>query len=974
MSLAERSMLRVRAIIFIHTLLKSALVVLAGGGLTSTTAVAATAIVPSTPAGNGLLWLGLLVLLGAGVVIYLCSSRFRPQDKAAGDFYALANNAHDGIFIVQRGLLVFANQRAGEILGYKPSELCTRDLQSIVHPDEAGHVLDIHQRRMKGETVPSQYEVTFLNRQGNKVPVELTAAVTRWRGHEAGLVIIRDITERKLIEQTLQDSEKRYRSLVENSPDAILIIDAETNAIIEANEQAEHLFRLSKQDLFAIDLDTLTQPPVGTHRQSPCTDYLEKALHGQPLIFERDFQTPDGDTLCCEVRLSRMPFPHRKLIRGSIIDITQRKLFQTALAKSEERLASFFQASCETLIFHDNGRILDANDVVQTMFGYPKQDMVGRHVLEFIAPESEALVRQNMQQGLEGPYELMAVRKNGQHFPVQIRAKTLHLDDRSQRIVSVTDISDLRQAHARHQMTEENLHHILDNMIDTFYRADKQGRLVMVSPSAEDLLGYRPDELIGIELASLYAKPHSRRFFLSALQANGGRITAHETALRHKNGHTVWVSANARFIYDAEGNIDGVEGITRNITQQRNIKHALRRARDELEIRVRQRTEQLSKKVQELQILQSKLQASEQNFRAVFEGAVDSFLIYNAAGQILDANRHACESLGYDRRELVDLHIQDIADGPAATAPRDILSSLQTRKSLQLEGAYRRKDGSTFPVEIKLGLLDTAAHQDILALVRDITSRKEAETLLISARDQAERSSQAKSEFLSRMSHELRTPLNAIIGFSEFLSSDVTEPLTPSQQESIEEIFKAGQHLLNLMDDLLEISTIESGKITIRPEKTNINALAQECIALIQPLAHRKAITVQDELQNSPPVYIHVDPTRLKQVMINLLSNAIKYNKQGGDVSVSMEINDNKARIAVTDTGPGLTEDQQNRLFLPFERLYAQAGIDGSGIGLNICKHLTEMMGGRIDVKSQYRNGSQFRLEFSLPAHAPSGQ
>lgn len=383
----------------------------------------------------------LLLLLSTGWLAYrLLKSRLEILNISAIDFHALADNAQDGIFIVQNGQLVYANQRAADILGYSNEQLLGLLLKNIVHPDEAEQVVEIHQRRMRGEEVPSQYEATFINKHGSKVPVELTAAVTSWQGNPAGLVIIRDITDRKLIQQTLIDSEKRYRSLVENSPDAILIFDAKSNLIIEANERTEQLFKLTKQQLFEIQIEHLSEPESGKHAQKPLLHYLERALHGLPLIFEYKFRDTEAQTFSCEVRLSRMPFPNRKLVRASISDITERKLYQTALKKSEQRLVNFFEASFETLFFHDNGIIIDVNNTVEKMFGYSKEDVIGHHVLEYVASESQALAQGNMRQGIEGPYELMAIRKDGSLFPVQVQAKALHHDNKAQRIVSVTDL------------------------------------------------------------------------------------------------------------------------------------------------------------------------------------------------------------------------------------------------------------------------------------------------------------------------------------------------------------------------------------------------------------------------------------------------------------------------------------------------------------------------------------------------------
>lgn len=653
----------------------------------------------------------LLLILSIWLGYRLLKSRLEILNISAIDFHALADNAQDGILIVQNERLVYANQRAGDILGYADEELPGMNLKDIVHPDEAERVLDRHRRRMRGEDVSKQYEVSFSNKRGNRVPVELTAAVTSWQGHPAGLVIIRDITERKLIEKTLLDSEKRYRSLVENSPDAIMIIDAEGNAIIEANEQAAQLFKLSKQDLFSIAPEQLSPPVPDKSGQKPFSHYMQRALHGVPLIFERDFQDRHGEAFSCEIRLSRMPFPNRRLIRCSLIDITPRKLYQSALARSEERLAGFFQASFETLIFHDKGIILDINHVVEDMFGYTREEAIGHHVLEFVAAESQQLAGENMGKGEEGPYELTAVHKNGRCFPVQVRAKTLQQDDMYQRIVAVADVSSLKQATDRLQASEQNLQHIIDNMIDTFYRLDWHGKFLIVSPSARDLLGYRPEELIGADMAKLFLDPYGRDFFLGALEKNNGVLTAYESPLLHKNGTIVWVSTNAKFIYDTEGNLNGVEGVSRNITRQRDTKEAL----------------------------QTALTDSEQNFRTLFENAPDTYLLCDTKGRILDVNRRACEKLGYNRDELLQMDINDIDIRPDPVNLQAHLTALQHQPTVRFEGIHQHKAGGTFPVEVRLALLNMGKEKRILALVCDTTTRQPAEHRLLSDGDQAER-------------------------------------------------------------------------------------------------------------------------------------------------------------------------------------------------------------------------------------------
>lgn len=231
--------------------------------------------------------------------------------------------------------------------------------------------------------------------------------------------------------------------------------------------------------------------------------------------------------------------------------------------------------------------------------------------------------------------------------------------------------------------------------------------------------------------------------------------------------------------------------------------------------------------------------------------------------------------------------------------------------------------------------------------------------------DEVEKANHAKSEFLSRMSHELRTPLNAILGFSQLLVLD-SVGLTETQKNNITEIIDAGHHLLNLINEVLDLAKIESGKLEIFMEQVSLDKVIKKCIVLISPQAELRKIKINDQVSGKGYI-VFADNSRLKQVLLNLLSNAVKYNSEQGRIKLSSDLLDKqRIRLSVTDTGNGLSQEQVNKLFHSFERLNSIENVEGTGIGLVITKHMIELMGGSIGVESSLHHGSIFWIELAF--------
>ena len=591
----------------------------------------------------------------------------------------------------------------------------------------------------------------------------------------------------------------------------------------------------------------------------------------------------------------------------------------------------------------------------------------GDHVIE----EMRILVERGRERVMAGDLDAPAVHEmRRQAPPLNKRLTTLERDFSAQLgaasrqtrglllglnlavalLLSLTGVGFVRQrlrdhaaAEAEVQRRQDSLQRLLDSAAEGLYGVDMQGRCTFINRSALQMLGYASEsDVVGRDIHALIHHSHP----------DGRAYPAHDCRMIRASRRREHAHVSDEVFWRADGSAFPVEYWSHPVLRDGRADGAVVTFFD------------TSERVRALAALRESEMRLSRLVDTVADGVItvdenDKVVVFNrAAEQLFRAS--ASEAVGRSIHRFIPRRLRARYRAMVRLFVRGKGDARMTRAVHDLIGV--RADGEEFPMEASLSRLQTEQGPLMTVVLRDVTEQRVARQER-EARQALEASNRAKTQFLSRMSHELRTPLNAVLGFAQLLRLDRERRLDEDQLARVEHIERAGAHLLALVNDVLDLSRVEAGQMTLSLEAVDARAVAEEAVSFVSPLAAAAEVSIrmvaEEALSAIAHCWVTADRVRLRQVLVNLLSNAVKYNREGGEVRFGLERDGRTWRMTVADDGLGMTPAQLARLYEPFNRLGAErSAVEGTGIGLVLSQHLVQLMHGKLTIESTLGRGT----------------
>lgn len=881
--------------------------------------------------------------------------------ESEAKFRSIFESTRAGIMLLRtNGRFQMVNPALCDMLGYDDSELLTMQLSQVLHPDEYLNCVDTFNQLLDGSIKLIQAEKSFLHKQGRVIWAATNISLIHNADGKAmyAIGLLQDITKEKHAEQALLESQRRYKTLATASPAGLFETDV-NGVYTYVNEQVCHILGLSQDEILGINwIDIL---------------FLEEHAH---TLFEWERCQIQHTHFRMEYRLQRNTeiiwvlgqiaplFDQNGNLQGyvgTLTDITKRKQMEEQLRAAETKYHTLVEQIPAVTYICDLGggwRVRYISPQIEELTGFTVQEWINDSQLWFklVHPDDlEAVLDEYNKAELENRPALSEYRmkaRDGHTVWLHDRALIVRDPYEYYQLVQgvAVDITERKRIEYELRENEQYRRTLIEEAQIGLVLIRLNGTEIFeeVNPHFANIIGYTVEEIVGkLSIYDIIPMEYLRITQQRIEEASkNGRFSTYEQEYIHKQGYTVPVKISGLLV-----RLKGKTYIWANIENIREQKLAEINTND-LIFRLNQ-------------------------FKTTLDITLDGVFMFDAETlKLIYVNQGAIRQLGYTEFELLHMTFADINPGYSLSQATELLESLQRNiLSITLEMVHKHKTLGLFPVEVSIQYVQMQGQRSrFIAISRDITERKQAEANteklmqeMEQAKSAAEAANHAKSTFLANMSHELRTPLNAILGYAQILKRDSS--LTKQQHDSIKIMQRSGEYLLNLINDILDLSKIEAERIEFCPIEFHLQDFLDSIIDLFQMRARQKRITFSYQKLSRLPVVVRTDEKRLRQILINLLSNAIKFTDQGRvDFKVTYQPEISKILFEIQDTGIGIAAEHLSKIFLPFQQFgQDKYKNEGTGLGLAITQKLATMMNTQIHVASQLCKGSHFWFELELP-------
>ncbi len=893
------------------------------------------------------------------------------------------------------------NPLAEQLTGWTRAEAIGRPVDEVFHiinqETRQPAIIPVMETLVHGTIQGLANHTVLISSDGSECAIADSCAPIRDRDDQVigAVLVFRDVTEEYTVQQTMEEqqielelqneelrtsqealhiSQERYFDLYDFAPVGYCTI-SEQGLILEAN--------LTTANLLGLPRGELVNQPISRFIVKEDADIyylLHKQLSkiGEAQKCELRMVN-DGKQIWMQLSITTAQDNGAPVLRIVMNDINERKRAEEALFKAGAlQRAIFNSANFSSIATDAKGVIQIFNVGAERMLGYTAADVMNKITPAEISDPQEVIARAEAlsvelgtpitpgfealvfkaSRGIEDIYELTYIRKDGSRFPAIVSVTALRDDENTiiGYLLIGTDNTARKQAEEALLKAGALQSAIFNSANFSSIATDAKGVIQIFNVGAERMLGYAAADVMNKITPAEISDPQeviARAKALSAeletqiapgfetlvFKASRGIEDIYELTYIRKDGSRFPAVVSVTALRDDKNAIIGYLLIGTDNTARKQIEA-------------------------EQKLLDQRLRDQQFYTRSLIESNIDALMTTDPSGIISDVNKQMEELTGCTRDELIGAPFKNYFTDPerAEAAIKQVLSE---KKVSNYELTARAMDGKKTVVSFNAATFYNRDRklQGVFAAARDVTERKRMDHELENAKSVAENANLAKSDFLSRMSHELRTPLNAILGFAQLLEAG-TPPPTATQIVRLHQIIKAGWYLLELINEILDLAVIESGKLSLSREPVSLVDVMRECQAMIEPQAQKSDIHISF-LPFDETWFAYADRTRVKQVLINLLSNAIKYNREHGTVKVECtESTPERIRVSIKDSGVGLSPEKLLQLFQPFNRLGQEAGTEeGTGIGLVVTKQLVELMGGAIGVESTVGVGSKFWIE-----------